>query len=182
MILPFNYPTISLVAKKNAISFLAFSIIIHLYAIIPRVKIIIKIIKNRIKLLHKVLLIMIMVLPLIVNAQVCDYTSSSVTFNIGTPATLGYFNSSNISILDSVITPIGWNTIDSYFSQGDVGLSLDSGTHSILTNIDLLDGVFIITGELDLVLSNSGLIEIWIQIFESNFRYKLLIQIFDLNF
>ena len=83
--------------------------------------------------------------------------------NIGTPATLGYFNSSNISILDSVITPIGWNTIDSYFSQGDVGLSLDSGTHSILTNIDLLDGVFIITGELDLVLSNSGLIEIWIQ-------------------
>lgn len=44
--------------------------------------------KNRYKLLQKVLIVMVMSLPMLVNAQVCDYTSSSVTFNIGTAATL----------------------------------------------------------------------------------------------
>jgi hypothetical protein len=44
--------------------------------------------KNKNKLLEKALLIILMALPLMVNAQVCDYTSSSVTFNIGTSATL----------------------------------------------------------------------------------------------
>ena len=44
--------------------------------------------KNRNKLLQKVLLVIVMALPLMSNAQVCDYTTSSVTFNIGTPATL----------------------------------------------------------------------------------------------
>nr|WP_299417252.1 hypothetical protein [uncultured Emticicia sp.] len=44
--------------------------------------------KNKNKLLEKALLIIVMALPLMVNAQVCDYTASSVTFNIGTSATL----------------------------------------------------------------------------------------------
>ena len=44
--------------------------------------------KNRNKLLQKALLVLVMAFPLMSKAQVCDYTSSSVTFNIGTPATL----------------------------------------------------------------------------------------------
>ena len=47
-----------------------------------------KVMKNSNKLLQKALLVIVMALPMIVNAQVCDYTTSSVTFNIGTPATL----------------------------------------------------------------------------------------------
>jgi len=110
--------------------------------------------KNRIILLQKALLIIVMALPFMGNAQVCDYTSSSVTFNIGTPATLPSNSLTSYLLVDNATKTIVQISSTSSFSGIVQSKLYDVYAYSYVNN-NTVTGL-VVGGALSTVSSSCG--------------------------
>jgi hypothetical protein len=113
-----------------------------------------KVMKNRNKLLQEALLIIVMALPLMVNAQVCDFTSSSVTFNIGTPASLPSNSLTSYLLVDNATSTIVQISSTSSFSGIVQSKLYDVYAYSYVNN-NTVTGL-VVGGSLNTVTSSCG--------------------------